>query len=256
MKQYLFQRVHALRKELMEIRKQADAPALTTAEKLALKQKFDFARGALKETLRILKEQFGVGFRAQGGLSMKATVQRQVGMMVDILAHNVYRFVCRDKFGRVKWVEEVPNLVTTEGLNDLLTQYLKGSSYSATWFLGLINNADFGALDGTDTAARITNTTPNSPTTNDWQEASEYDESVRQTLTFGTASGGSIDNVGNEAVFTISGTVTIYGAFVISDDTKDGTTGVLYGEAAFAAPRDVVDDDTITVTVTATAASA
>ncbi len=169
---------------------------------------------------------------------------------------NVYDFVCRDKHGNIKWQERVDNLVPTAGLNDVLTKYLKGSSYTATWYVGLIDNSGFGALDAGDTAAKITAAAPNPPTTNDWAELSEYDEAVRQTLTLGTASAGSINNSAAKAVFTINATKTVYGGFVISDSTKDGTSGVLFGEAAFSAPRAVVDDDTITVTVTVTCASA
>lgn len=169
---------------------------------------------------------------------------------------NIYRYECRDKFGKLKWVEEIQNLVPTAGLNDVLTKYLKGSSYTAAWYVGLIHNTGFGALGATDTAAKITTSAPSSPTTNDWKEATSYDESVRQTLTLGTASAGSISNTASKAVFTINATLTVYGGFVISDSTKGGTSGVLFGEAAFSAARAVVDDDTITVTVTITAATA
>ena len=175
---------------------------------------------------------------------------------LGLALHNVYTFECRDAAGNLKWVEEVPNLVTTQGLNDLLTKYFKGSSYTATWYVGLVNNSGFGAFAAGDTAAKITTSAPNAPTTNDWAETTSYDESVRQTLTLGSASSGSINNSSSKAVFTISATVTVKGGFVISDSTKGGTSGVLYGEAAFASARSVVDDDTITVTVTLTAASA
>lgn len=194
--------------------------------------------------------------RAHFGLNLDAQVNGNGGLNPGLRFHNTYRFECRDRDGNLKWVEEIQNLVVTQGLNDVLTKYLKGSSYTATWYVGLIDNAGFGALAAGDTAAKITNTTPNPPTTNDWAELSEYDESVRQTLTLGTASGGSIDNTASKAVFTMSATKTVYGGFIISDSTKDGTAGVLFGEAAFSAPRAVVDDDTITVTVTVTAASA
>jgi len=144
-------------------------------------------------------------------------------------------------------MEDVHNLVTTEGLNDLLTQYFKGSAYTAAWYVGLIDNSPAPTLAAGDTAAQI------SPGTNGWDELIEYSEAVRQTLTLGTASAGSIDNTAAKAVFTINATVTIYGGFVISNSTKEGTTGKLYGEAAFASTRSVVSGDTVTVTVTLTA---
>lgn len=194
---------------------------------------------------------------AQFGVDMGAGLITRPGMSAGIKTHNVYRYVCRGpvkgqdgKWRRkVKWVEEVVNLTVTEGLNDLLTKYFKGSSYTAAWYVGLINNASFSALAGTDVAAQIGGT-------NGWLEATAYSESVRQTLTLGSASAGSISNTASKAVFSINGTVTIYGGFVVSTSTKSGTTGVLYGEAAFSATRAVVSGDTITVTVSLSAATA
>lgn len=147
------------------------------------------------------------------------------------------------------WAEEVRNLVTTQGLNDVLTKYFKGSSYTAAWFMGLVNNASFSAFAAGDTAAQIGGS-------NAWIEATAYSESVRQTVTLGSASAGSIDNGASKATFSINGTVTIHGAFMASLSTKNGTTGVLYGEAALSSDRALLSGDTLTVQVTLTAASA
>lgn len=147
--------------------------------------------------------------------------------------------------GRLLWEEYVPNLVTTEGKNDTLTQYFKGSAYTAAFFVGLVDNASFTAFAAGDTAAQINGT-------NQWLESSAYSQSVRQTLTLGTASAGSIDNSGAVATFSINGTVTLHGAFVATSSTKGGTSGKLYGEAAFSANRSLASGDTITVQVTLT----
>jgi hypothetical protein len=54
------------------------------------------------------------------------------------------------------------------------------------------------------------------------------------------------------AVFSINATTTIAGAFLTSDNTKGGTTGVLFSVANFQAPGDraVVSGDTLNVTYT------
>lgn len=148
-----------------------------------------------------------------------------------------------------QWIERVPNLTVTEGLNDLLTQYFKGSSYTAGWFVGLINNASFSALAAGDTAAQIGGS-------NGWIEAATYSQATRPALSLGSASAGSIDNTASKATFSINGTVTINGAFVVSSSTKSGTSGKLYGEASFGTPRALLSGDTLTVTVTLTAATA
>ncbi len=135
------------------------------------------------------------------------------------------------------------NVVTTEGKNDTLTQYFKGSAYTATWFVGLVNNAGFTAFAATDTAAQINGT-------NQWTEWTTYSESVRQTLTLGTPSAGSVDNSASKAVFTQSGSGTLNGAFIVSSSTKAGTAGKLYGAGSFSATRAVVSTDVVSVTAT------
>jgi hypothetical protein len=54
------------------------------------------------------------------------------------------------------------------------------------------------------------------------------------------------------AAFSINATAVIGGAFLTSDNTKGGTTGVLFSAADFAAPgdRNVVSGDTLSVTYT------
>jgi len=159
---------------------------------------------------------------------------------------NVWRFEAHDKHGNLKWVHEAHNLVTTAGLNDLLDKYLKGSAYTAAWYVGL--------TDGTPTTAAGDTMASHSG----WTEVTAYDEAVRQTLTLGSVSAGSVDNSASKAVFTIStNSTTIGGAFLTTSSTKGGTTGTLYAVVAFNAGDKGLDDgDTLSVTVTATAASA
>jgi hypothetical protein len=59
-----------------------------------------------------------------------------------------------------------------------------------------------------------------------------------------------ISNSGSPAQFSINGTTTVGGAFLISNNTKGGTTGILFSAADFQAPGDraVVSGDIINVT--------
>ena len=147
--------------------------------------------------------------------------------------------------GKVIWTEEFDNIVVTEGLNDSLDKHLKGSTYTAAWYVGL--------TDGTPTVAAGDTMASHAG----WTEITAYSEGVRQTLTLGTVSAGSVDNSASKAVFSINGTTTVGGAFVVTNSTKGGTTGILYGAGAFTGgDRSVVSGDTLNVTVTCTAAAA
>lgn len=180
---------------------------------------------------------------------------RKSGIGIGAAMRSLYEVECRDRHGRVKWVERVPNLVTTEGLDHLLGVTFKGTTPDTTWFVGLVDGTGFVAFLATDTAAKIT-LSENEPTTNGWQEFDDYSEAARQALTLGSVSGGSVDNSASKAAFSIDDTGSVHGAFVSGVVTVGGTTTVLYGEAAFAAPRDVESGDTLNVTVTLTAAAA
>lgn len=162
-----------------------------------------------------------------------------------------YEFECFDADGKLKWRDSFDNLVTTEGKNDLLDKYFKGSAYTAAWFVGLVSSVSYSALAAGDTAAQINGT-------NAWKEANTaagantptYSQGTRPALTLGTVAAGSVDNSASKAVFSITGTGTIKGAFVASVSTLAGTTGKLYSVGTFAADRAVINGDTLNVQVT------
>jgi len=155
---------------------------------------------------------------------------------------NVYEIECYAPDGALKWADKIENLVTNEGLNDLLDKYLKGSGYTAAWYVGL--------TDGTPTPAAADTLASHIG----WTEITAY-TGDRQALVLGSVAAQSVDNSASKAVFPITGTATVGGAFVASAAT--GTIGVLYGVGAFTAGnKGVSSGDTLNVTVTCTAASA
>jgi len=146
---------------------------------------------------------------------------------------------CENRFQ--VWVEERANLVTTEGKNDQLTQYFKGSAYTAAFFIGLVNNAGFTTYSTGDTAAQIGGT-------NQWAEGTPYSNATRIAWVGGTASGGSIDNSASVGVFNINATQTVRGGFIATASAKNATTGKLFGAVDFSAARNVVSGDTLNTT--------
>jgi len=178
-------------------------------------------------------------------MKMAAGAKAGAGMVEGVTFCNVWRFEARDPDGSIKWFEEVKNIIVNEGLDDILDKYYKGSTYTAAFYVGL--------TDGTPTVAGADTMASHAG----WTEVTAYDEAVRQTLTLGSVSSQSVDNVASKAVFTISAdTTTVGGGFITTNSTKGGSTGTLVGAAAFtAADKSLDDDDTLTVTVTLTASA-
>jgi hypothetical protein len=154
-----------------------------------------------------------------------------------------YNFKCFDKAGRLKWRDSFLNTVVTVGKNDLLDKYFAGSAYTAAFFLGLIDNAGFTAIAAGDTMASHAG----------WAESSAYTQGTRPALVFAGASGGS-KATSAPSVFSINTNSTVLkGAFVTTNSTKGGTTGVLFSAGAFAANRSVESGDTLNVNLTVSA---
>lgn len=187
----------------------------------------------------IQTENRNVDVECQGEAAAKA------GIPIGRKLSTHWKIECFDKHGKLKWVDEFDNLVVTAGLNDSITQHFKGSAYTAAWYVGITaGTPTFAAGDTMSSHAG-------------WTEVTAYDEAVRQTLTLGSVSGGSADNSAAKATFTISAnTTTIGGAFLVTNSTKGGSTGTLYGGGAFSAGNKVLDDnDTLAVTVTVSASA-
>jgi hypothetical protein len=136
------------------------------------------------------------------------------------------------------------NLVVNEGLNSLLDIYFNGSTQITTWYLGLFEG-NYTPVAGV-TAATITAAST---------ECTAYDEATRQAYDEAAASAQSITNSASKATFTFNATKTIYGAFLVSNSTKSGTSGTLFSAARFSSSKAVVDDDQLLLTYTFTASS-
>lgn len=151
-----------------------------------------------------------------------------------------YRVSCLDAAGNVKWEDDFSNLVTTVGKNDLLDKYLAGSGYTAAWYLGLVDGASTPTYAAGDTSASHAG----------WTESVVYSNSTRPAVSWNSASAGS--KASTATSFSINGSGTIAGAFLISVSTKSGTTGILYSVGNFTGgSRIVASGDTLNVTYTA-----
>ena len=160
-----------------------------------------------------------------------------------VKAGGVFTVQCFDSEGNLKWSEEKHNLVVNVGLKDMNDKYFTGSAYTAAWYIGL-----YGAAASNDPAAGDTMASHAG-----WTEVTAYSEANRPVATFGaatTADPSVISNSSSVAVFSINGTTTVGGAFLTSNNTKGGTTGILFSASDFQAPgdRSVVSGDVLNVT--------
>ena len=183
--------------------------------------------------------------KASGVDLVSSALTKTMGAGDSARATGRYTIECRDAEGRVKWTLEPKNLVVNEGLQDMNTKYFTGSTYTATWYIGLYGAASSNDPLATDTAAAHPGFT----------EITPYGNATRPAATFGSATSADpsvISNSGSPAAFSINTTATVGGAFLISNNTKGGSTGVLFSASDFAAPGDrvVASGDTLNVTYT------
>ena len=136
------------------------------------------------------------------------------------------------------------NIVCNEGLTSLLNIMFHGDTQITTWYLGVFEG-NYTPVAGV-TAASITAAST---------ECTAYDEATRQAYDEAAAASQSITNSASRATFTFNATKTIYGAFLVSNSTKSGTTGTLFSAARFSASKSVVLGDQLLLTYTFNASS-
>lgn len=170
------------------------------------------------------------------------TVSKQTGTANAVKGGGVFTVQCYDKDGNLKWESKSHNLVVNVGLQDMNTKYFSGSSYTAAWYIGLYGAGSTNNPAAGDTASSHAG----------WTEVTTYSQATRPQATFGTATTADpsvISNSGSPAAFSINGTTTVGGAFLISNNTKGGTTGILFSASDFTGgDRAVVSGDTLNVT--------
>lgn len=130
------------------------------------------------------------------------------------------------------------NLITDEGLMHVLNVVLGATSKIATWYIGLggANATPLSSWTGANFATNfgeLTSTTEG------------YTGSVRQTYVPSAASANAIDNYAARAVFNMKSTtsVTVYGAGLLSLNTRGGTSGVLLSAVKYGTARVFAEGD-------------
>lgn len=148
------------------------------------------------------------------------------------------------------WVGHVENVWCLEGQEALLTHALKGATYTATAFLGLIDSTGYGFAGANGTgvtkgalAGSITAAGGASPA-NGWNEAPSSVLATRGTPSFGTASSAGVnsDLASSSVALSILAARTIKGCFLVikskagtaSTSTVGNTAGAILSCGLFA----------------------
>ena len=153
----------------------------------------------------------------------------------------IYNVICRDANGNVKWEETMHNLCVNEGIDYVMRSSLLGSGTETqigTWYVGLLSSTP--TVAAADTMASH----------GGWTEVhTQYSQANRVTWTGADTGVGTCSNTASVAVFSITGSVTVGGCFLTSNNTKNGSTGKLFSGVAFSGGnRAVVNTDSLEVT--------
>ena len=159
----------------------------------------------------------------------------------SLVALGRFTFECIGADGKIKWVEETPNLVVNVGLQYMAGTSLDGATTRFTsWFVGLKASGAPAAGDTLGSHA--------------WLElagGTAY-TGTRPAATFAaatTANPSVVTNSANKASFAIIQTNTVAGAFLCN--VASGTSGTLFSASDFTGgSRSVVNGDTLQVTYT------
>jgi hypothetical protein len=159
--------------------------------------------------------------------------------------HGEYTVRCIAPDGTVRWIAMARNLITNAGLNDVLNAYIRGTTQTTAWYMGLVDNSGFTAFAAADTMSGHAG----------WSESQAYSNGSRPQWSPGAASNQSITN-GSTVNFSMNASATIRGIFIASNSTTGGTSGTLFSEAAFSGGNQSVNSgDTLQCTYTLSLAS-
>jgi hypothetical protein len=181
--------------------------------------------------------------KAKSTDSVAGSVSQFKGFNEGARGGGTFHFQCFDKDGNLKWEDSAKNLVVNVGLQDMNDKYFKGSGYTAGWYIGLVEGpASSNTYAAGDTLASHAG----------WTENEDYSGTDRIGAVFGSPTAADpsvIDNSGSVAVFAITGSATIAGAFLTDTESNTDDSGLLFSVSNFTGgDRDVISGDTLNVT--------
>ena len=163
----------------------------------------------------------------------------KLGLITDL--KGVFEFAFYDKNNHLIEKIRINNGIVDVGVAHAYDCVFGAGAQITTWYIGLIDNSGFTALANADTMASHAG----------WNEFTTYTEATRPAWTPGATSNRQITS-STPTSFSISGSGTIKGGFLVSNSTKSGTTGTLWSTGVFANPPTVANGETLKVTYSLT----
>jgi len=141
----------------------------------------------------------------------------------------VYRVEVVNEAGVVVDSELVHNIMPQQAV-DHVASLIRGGGATpiSSWYIGVFES-NYVPDSGVTAADLQTNV----------GESQAYDEAARQPWANAYDGVGFIGNVSTPAEFTMNASKTVYGAFLVSNATKGGTSGILLSVARFSTPKTV-----------------
>ena len=183
--------------------------------------------------------------KAKAGDQVSSGLAAKTSWGESAVACGRYYAECHDKDGNLKWTAEGDNLVVNVGLQYMAGTALANSAAQITqWYVGL-----YGAAASNTPAA--SDTLPTHPGWTELAGGGTIYSGDRPQANFAASTNANpseVTNTSNKAVFNITNTSTVGGAFLCSADS--GNSGTLFSAADFQSPgdRSVVSGDVISVT--------
>ena len=143
--------------------------------------------------------------------------------------------------------ELVSNVITTEGLNHILSVMFAGGTQVPTWYIALFEG-NYTPVIGLTAATFTASAT----------ECTAYDEATRVAFVEAAPAGGVISNSASKAVFTMNANKPLSGGALLSASAKSSTSGTCLAAARWTSGtgRAVEDGDEVAAGYSITLANA
>ena len=164
-----------------------------------------------------------------------ATVTRKRDFQDKLPIKGMFPVVEHWRNGKLLNTYSFPNAITNVGKDYLLNAGFNTGTVvaQANWCMGLVDNASFSAFAPGDTMA-----------SKGWTEFTGYSQSARVAWGQATSTAQTVTN-GTPCTFDITATGNLNGIFICSNNTKGGTSGILWTEGSFPSVVPVVSGDQI-----------